>query len=456
MMYVLTADLDGQGRLRAGRPIEPLVLRVNAGDCVEVTLRNRLPANASDLPNYNMMRLANKRNRLHPDGSTYFGVNTVRPSSHAGFHTQMLEYDVTLSDGTNVGINPVQTIAAGDGVGNNRARTYVFYAGDLAPDESAPRTAGTRPGQQREPIIATDIEFGPVNILSADRVKQPQKGLFGQLVVQARGAQFNNDVGTRTQATVTVRARGQNGVGTTHQQPAVEGQTYRDFALVWQKMMNYRYASGNAVQNESEEGPGTPENPPHTILNAANYRAEPTFFRFGIPPLSAAGNANCSPEISAPKPANPADRTCFGSVSNAGSLFSNVLTGGADPQTPVFTATAGQAFRIGLTNPNSSNRAATFQLHGHVWPRDPFLALKRDAAGFPLHAAIDNVGSVVIGNNPMQFYLGAQESVIGSAHYVIRPLNGAGGVDKVPGDYLFRDTAAAGMGGGAWGILRVQ
>jgi hypothetical protein len=29
-------------------------------------------------------------------------------------------------------------------------------------------------------------------------------------------------------------------------------------------------------------------------------------------------------------------------------------------------------------------------------------------------------------------------------------------VDKVPGDYLFRDTAAAGMGGGAWGILRVQ
>ncbi len=76
--------------------------------------------------------------------------------------------------------------------------------------------------------------------------------------------------------------------------PATTAQNYRDFALVWQKMMNYRYASGNAVQNESEEGPGLPENPPHTILNAANYGAEPTFFRFGISPLSAAGNADCA------------------------------------------------------------------------------------------------------------------------------------------------------------------
>ncbi|NTU55213.1 MAG: hypothetical protein HGA79_03075, partial [Anaerolineales bacterium] len=122
------------------------------------------------------------------------------------------------------------------------------------------------------------------------------------------------------------------------------------------------------------------ENAAHTILNAANYGAEPTFFRFGIPPLSAAGGAHCSPPITAPKAANPADRTCFGSVANQGDLFSNVLTGGADPATPVFVARPGQQFRIELTSPNSSNRAATFQLHGHVWPRDPYLAAKRDAA----------------------------------------------------------------------------
>ena len=38
LAYVLTSDLEGQGNqprtLIAGRPIEPLVLRANAGDCV--------------------------------------------------------------------------------------------------------------------------------------------------------------------------------------------------------------------------------------------------------------------------------------------------------------------------------------------------------------------------------------------------------------------------------------
>jgi hypothetical protein len=221
-------------------------------------------------------------------------------------------------------------------------------------------------------------------------------------------------------------------------------------------MHNHRYASGNPVQNESEEGPGIPENPPHTLSASANYGTEPTFFRFGIPPLSAAGGAHCSPAITAPKPVNAADHTCFGSVVNAGDLFSNVLTGGADPATPIFLARPGQAFRIELTTPNSSNRATTFQLHGHVWPRDPYLSARRDAAGFPVNANLSNVGSVIIGNNPMEMAFGAQESIIGSAHYVIKPYNGAGGADAVTGDFLMRDTAAAGMGGGAWGMLRVQ
>jgi hypothetical protein len=258
----------------------------------------------------------------------------------------------------------------------------------------------------------------------------------------------------------------------TEERPATTAQTYRSFNLNWQKMLNYRYASGNAVQNESEEGPGLPENPPHTVLNAANYGAEPTFFRFGISPLSAAGNAGCAAPITAPTGPNfdPATPTCFGAVVNAGSIFSNTITDGVagvncsatpadprcDPKVPLFNATPGQQFRIELTSANSSNRATTFTLHGHVWPRDPFLSAQRNAAGFPNNANVGNVGSVIIGSNPMEMAFGAQESIIGSAHYVIKPYNGAGGADAVPGDYLMRDTAAAGFGGGAWGILRVQ
>jgi hypothetical protein len=457
IMYVLDADLTNQGRLRAGVPVEPLVLRVNAGDCVQVNLTNRLPRNrlAPDLPNYNEIRHAVKRDRLHPQGATTFQNNLMRPSSNVGFHTQLMEYDMTRSDGTNVGDNPTQTAAPGGTV------THVFYAGDLSMT-GTPRLVGNR---QAIDLVPTPVEFGGVNVLPADRVKQPQKGLFGQIIVEPQGATVTAVAGTRAKATVSVPAK-----PATADRPAMAAQTYTDFALVWQKMMNFRYASGNPVQNESEEGPGLPENPPHTAMNGANYRAEPTFFRFGIPPLSAAGGAACAAPITAPFAGPATQLTCFGAVVNAGDLFSNVLTGGADPQTPIFSVTRNTPFRIHLTNPNSSNRGTTFALHGHLWARDPYLAQRRDAAGFPSAAngmqLTGGVGSVDIGTdtydgqgnrvsaNPMSFYIGAQESVIGGSHFSV-VLPRAGGVDGVTGDYLFRDTAAAGMGGGAWGIVRV-
>src|SRR6185369_9964396 len=41
---------DRAAIVAGGRPLEPLVIRVNAGDCVNVTFRNRLPA--SGVPEY--------------------------------------------------------------------------------------------------------------------------------------------------------------------------------------------------------------------------------------------------------------------------------------------------------------------------------------------------------------------------------------------------------------------
>ncbi len=141
-----------------------------------------------DLPNYNQLRQAVKRDRGDVEGSTVFGVNLVRPSSEVGFHTQLLEYDVTKSDGTNVGINPVQTVAPG-----GAPKTYTFYAGDLRLAE-LPQIGD--PAQfNLDAVLPTAVEFGGVNVLAADRVKQPQKALYGQLVVQPRGATFTNLAG---------------------------------------------------------------------------------------------------------------------------------------------------------------------------------------------------------------------------------------------------------------------
>jgi manganese oxidase len=81
IMYSLSSDFDA---IRAGtkRP-EPLVLRVNQGDCLEVTLRNRIAA-----------------------GTQYGGTR-------AGFDLGKLLYNPQTSAGTAVGLNPDTTVATG-------------------------------------------------------------------------------------------------------------------------------------------------------------------------------------------------------------------------------------------------------------------------------------------------------------------------------------------------------
>src|SRR6185503_5344165 len=105
--------LDLQGKLNPGVPIEPLILRANAGDCITLTLNNRLPATAPDLPVFNTLPMIVER----------FNANQVRPSSHVGLHPQMLTMDVIGNDGANVGFNKVQTAPPGG------SKTYRWYAG---------------------------------------------------------------------------------------------------------------------------------------------------------------------------------------------------------------------------------------------------------------------------------------------------------------------------------------
>ncbi|HLM57036.1 MAG TPA: carbohydrate-binding protein, partial [Pyrinomonadaceae bacterium] len=115
ILFVRTGDLDSTGKLIAGRPVEPLVLRANAGDCVEVTLRNKLPEVPPDLDGFNTM----------PMIINHFNANQVRPSAQVGLHPQLFFFDVTRSNGVNVGFNPVQTAQPGHTV------KYRWYAGDL-------------------------------------------------------------------------------------------------------------------------------------------------------------------------------------------------------------------------------------------------------------------------------------------------------------------------------------
>ncbi len=425
VMYVRTADLDAGGKLKPGVPVEPLVLRAAAGECIEVTLNNRLPANMPDLGSLQVLPGTVKRDRDGQEGSTTFNYNLMRASSHVGLHAQLVEYDVTRSDGTNVGQNPVQTVAPGG------SKTYQWYAGDLglqAVDGKARRLGGARDASalaaiagdassNRVNVIATPVEFGGFNLTPADKIKQASKGLYGAAVVLPQGALWTEDAGRRAAATVTAGA-----------------DTYRDFAVVLSKGVTQRYADGSPVEAAGEGG--VPEDSQDTPGVSMNYAAEPLWARFGMSPAAPSGRA---------------DGDGFGDLANANQAFSNSLAGGGDPYTPVFTAKAGQGIRMHLTMPTSHNRGSTMHLHGHLWAREPFLAQNVDAKGFPLANA--GVGSVRIGSNPMSFYQGAQDNVAAGAHWTI--VTQAGGGFAVPGDYLFSDFQATNRLQGLWGILRV-
>ncbi|MBG3850575.1 hypothetical protein I4699_10345 [Xanthomonas hortorum pv. carotae] len=124
---------------------------------------------------------------------------------------------------------------------------------------------------------------------------------------------------------------------------------------------------------------------------------------------------------------------------------------------PVLLAYAGEETRLRSVMPTGVGRASVVELHGHSWPRDPYLAERVTAAGFPQGGkpADWGVPSQCIGDNPTQMAMGGQESVTPLSHFDI-VLPKAGGQAGVTGDYLWRDHGGFGITNGLWAIVRVQ
>ncbi|HEU4711746.1 MAG TPA: hypothetical protein VFS76_09285 [Pyrinomonadaceae bacterium] len=368
IMYFRSSDIDAYGKVKAGVPIEPLVLRANAGECINFTLINKLPRLMADLDGFNTMP-----NIIH-----HFNANQVKPSNQVGLHPQLLAYNVANSDGKNVGFNPNQTVGPG-GIAR-----YTWYAGDVVIN-----------GFQR---IATPIEFGATNLISSDPIKHSNKGAIGSLIIEPQGATWIEDAGSRAQATVT----------------KPDGTSFREFVMQFQTDINMRFADGSPVPNLG--GPEGAEDAEDSAQKAINYRTEPLWKRMGYAP-----------------------ETDFGTTRNFD--FTNVLTNalvGGDPQTPVFTAKAGQQVRFRVLNANGHARNNVFNLHGHFWQEEPYTN-----------------ASKVIGNNPLSEFKGSQYGVGPSSHYEVIPVNGAGGARRITGDYLYRTQNSFQFDGGIWGIFRV-
>ncbi len=235
ILFVRTNEIGLDGKMMKGFKPEPLVLRANAGDCINLTLRNTLPEKAPDLAGYSAL----------PMIVEYFNMNQVAPSSTVGLHPQQLFLDVTRSDGQEVGFNPSQTAMPGHTV------TYQWYAGDL---QIGPTGFATpRP-----------IEFGATNLLSSDPIKHSGKGAIGALIIEPQGSKWISDAGSHAAATVFTAS----------------GETIRDFAVVFQNDVNLRYGfDGSAVKTIAEE-----DDAEDTGHAAVNYRTEPMWKRMNYAP----------------------------------------------------------------------------------------------------------------------------------------------------------------------------
>lgn len=171
LMLFRKADVLSNGTIAPGVPIEPLILRYNAGDCIQLTLENQFVATSGTFGSAGggSVQVATTKYNWHA-------------SSYVGLSPELLSYDISNSDGFNVGLNPVQTAAPGGSV------TYTWYAG------SWERTGSTS--------RAIPMEFGSIVLQPSDLLQNPTHGLEAAIIIEPIDATWVEDANSRASASV--------------------------------------------------------------------------------------------------------------------------------------------------------------------------------------------------------------------------------------------------------------
>jgi hypothetical protein len=375
------------GLLKQNVKVEPLVLRVAAGDVVKVTLTNAVDVSAATFTT----AIPGARTGI-PYSNPYGKINLL-PSTNIGLHPQLLAFDINSDNGVNVGNNPVSTVAPGTN------RTYIWYAGTM---EAGPN--GT--------TKATPVEFGALNLMPADPLNHPYRGLFGGLVVEPAGSTWSEDPDSHMSATVF----------------PTDGPPFRDFVLIGQDDVDIllngssNYAAGNA-------------------LPAVNYRTEPAIYRFGQLLANFPNAFPAGPKIADWSNLAAGDLGTLANINwanvDTSKYISNTLAG-ADPETPIFSAPAGMPVRFRLLHAGGNgDNQQVFELSGHVWQAEPY-----------------QKASTVIADNTASPLVGVTSGYGVTSHFDV-VIASAGGAAKVPGDYVYRSWTADQFQAGFWGIFRV-
>ncbi|MEO6661151.1 MAG: hypothetical protein ABIN44_12735 [Burkholderiaceae bacterium] len=424
------------------KQLEPLVLRAKAGECIKVTLYNRIPDDAVDgplpypLPQPGLTPEQNAKNEeargswsfnMIPPIVRGFNFNQVRMSRNVALHPQLVGVNTLTSDGAHVGKNADSTAKP---CTICRHDLNVLGAGGLEELVSKPAAQGGLP--QLAPTIytwyaghfskdgkAAPVEFGAIGLRDmADVVKHSSHGAIGSLVIEPQCSISTPDAGKNAIATVTHwEPKKVGGVSQCGPKP-VNAKLFREFVLMYQDDVSLQQ-NGSAMANlrngDDAEDSGQ---------KAFNYRSEPLWARLGADPGS-----------------TPDEMANYD--------FTSVLSSAAhgDPATPIFTAKAGMAVRFRVVHPGGHPRNHAFTVFGHDWIVNPW--------NCPLWPKPGDCESNTLGWNKFSANRIGTSGGIGPARH-LNILTNAGGAFQVPGDYLYRTQEGFMFSGGLWGIFRVE
>lgn len=313
-----TLKQEARQRLQTGQAnagLDPLVLRVNAGDCIHVELENRLPAQLPDgagdalLPKIVPLNVDQQTKEIPAPPVT---ADDLRPSSFVSLHPQLLSYNMASYNGAAIGRNGESPI------GPSQRGRYYWYAG----------TVRAHNGH----LEYTPYEFGPVNLTSwGDILNQAPHGLVGALIVEPQGATYHDPV---TGAVI------ENGGLSAVIHPPAPSTPFREHVLLYRDGLNLQVTASQGTFTPIQDCPICDDS--YDLGEKAfNYHTAQFQARLGY-----------KPEI----PLNL----------NGARFPTNFFTPAfkAIPTTE-YTALPGEAVRFRVLQPHGRSRQHAFLLYGH-------------------------------------------------------------------------------------------
>jgi hypothetical protein len=323
-MYALTRD---EAAIKAGtKPVVPLVIRADAGECLRVTLHNDLPA----------------------DNWTWtWGSGSTR----AGFNIGNVIYDPLQSYGAAIGYDPDSTVAPG------QSRIYSYYV---------------------------DRELGTNLVLDMGNESLWRGGAYGALIAEPAGSTWTDPVTGDT-------LDGQSGIAADIHRS--NGTSFREFTTIFSDrepllghdIMIYYLDSDHSYLDYNEQSLTQAEG---TDLNAVNL------WQAKSDASNAVGNGSATPQ---------------------------------DPNTPVFTAKAGDPVVWRVANA-AGDLPISFQVAG---------------AEFPLDHGMTGSSNI------------EARTLLAGETFDAYFVEGAGGPAGATGDYEYNVGRDPMIKSGMWGIFRV-